>query len=138
VIDPDWEWTDHAGHVHRGVTLGDSTEEVRVECFCSAVDEPHDVYDHRVCRTCGQRLPGPPTVPGPEWWTPPVPDRMTLSGMMADGRWVRAEVRDSAVITELYRRVTMTSTPSIVDRIVESWVAEHPEAVVETRWSSAP
>lgn len=54
VIDRIWTYTDTSGHDHHGDNLGATLLDVRVACFCPAVNEPHDVHDHWECRQCGE------------------------------------------------------------------------------------
>lgn len=58
-----WRYTDHHGHEHRGDDLSATMLEVRIRCYCSTVDEPHDVHDHWECRQCGEVIK-PGTEPG--------------------------------------------------------------------------
>lgn len=64
-ISPSWRYTDKNGHAHHGDDLRATLREVRVDCGCSAVDEPHDVHDHWECIQCGETIEPGTYIPGP-------------------------------------------------------------------------
>lgn len=137
--DDHWQHRDTGGHDHRRVdgvypTLRWVLD--RTEPCDGACGDPDHVWEfgHWECRECGEhiepgKVPRGVTVVVDAHWT------VTYSGLMDDGSGVKGRVPDGDA-DELIRRLRMTTTPAIADRIIGKWVAHHPETITERTYSS--
>lgn len=134
-----WRHRDAAGHEHRRVDHGYPTLRRvidRTEPCDGACGDPDHVweYGHWECRECGEWV-----VPGtvPRGVTVVVDWRRTVTfqGCTTDGIRVKGRVPNSDV-DDLLRRLAMTTTPSIRDRIIGQYVQHHPDTITEHSYSS--
>ncbi len=142
--DPDWRFTDRAGHEHRH--SGAPTDYyptlryvVDGQHWCDGISEGSDLHDphlhvdasHYECQLCGEHIE-----PGRREPTPrsiPAQRSITLTGPLGDETVVCAPIsRETGEgLEDLLRRLRMTTTPAIQDRLCEQWVEQHPQAIVE-------
>lgn len=140
-LNPRWTFTDAAGHDHR-YDHGYPTLDYIIDAshWCDGYEgyEPHDPHEHvdeshYECLICREVIePGilpaftPQSVPGTV--------DMTLKGPLADGSRVTAMVYEGQ--EDLWRRLMMTTTAEIRDRICEQWVESHPDSIYERSFSA--
>lgn len=135
-LDPRWTFTDAAGHDHhydRGYPTLDYI--IDASHWCDGHEgmynhDPHEQADesHYECLICREVIePGilpaftPQSVPGVT--------TMTLAGPLDDGSRITAYVGEDQ--EDLWRRLSMTTSPEIRDRICKQWVEDHPEVIFE-------
>lgn len=134
--DPRWVGRDSAGHEHRAdggayPTLAwvvDRTE----PCDGACGDPDHEwIIGHFECKLCGEHVE-PGMLPAGSLVV--VDERVTVSytGMTRDGVHVKGVIPHDDGL-DLLRRVSMTTTPAIRDRIIGQYVEHHPETITETR-----
>lgn len=141
--DPHWRHTDGAGHPHHYERAGEPYPTLRyvidAEHWCDGVSEGWEEHDphmhvdesHYECLICGehikpgQRPPGHRSIPGTT--------SVELTGPLGyeTVTCVAVDQETYEGLRDLHRRLRMTSTSAIQDRLCEQWVEQHPQAVVE-------
>lgn len=147
--DPNWRFTDAAGHQHQHEKTGERYPTLRYvidgQHWCDGISEGSDIHDphmqvdvsHYECAQChehirpGMRPPGPRSMPGHQ--------RLWLSTTRIDGP-IRNEIEvhpaNGDDCEELVRRWRMTNDGPIRDRIADQYAEQHPDDVHIVRQSS--